>query len=346
MRVFHYLLLMGCLTGCEMISPAFDTSSKTLSVSAGQAELQSSTICCESLTTLPFVDITKDMNQDFVFDHTAPAYQFSSGKSFVRAFRLPLNSDAMAIEVSSSIKENVFVPTVDFYNPSMQLVKRLQPSDFVYKPARMIQGDTLEARFIVTNLTAADAKKIAFMLIYTTDEAQQGETKVIHPAKQFAKASGTVPPNIADPLIPHAATGTVTVQVTMNNSGENIFSALQGPLFGESDTVATPASNTQGEQLIMASPLSNTKPMASAVNSANQVGSVVTMSAATTSAQAGVATGVSMLAETEHLYNQLIEKAVSAGDIEKAMQLATEAERAGSKSAKNTLVNAIKRTQK
>ena len=158
------------------------------------------------------------MNQDFVFDHTAPAYQFSSGKSFVRAFRLPLNSDAMAIEVSSSIKENVFVPTVDFYNPSMQLVKRLQPSDFVYKPARMIQGDTLEARFIVTNLTAADAKKIAFMLIYTTDEAQQGETKVIHPAKQFAKASGTVPPNIADPLIPHAATGTVTVQVTMNIS--------------------------------------------------------------------------------------------------------------------------------
>ena len=49
-----------------------------------------------------------------------------------------------------------------------------------------------------------------------------------------------------------------------------------------------------------------------------------------------------MLPETESLYNQLILKAVSSGDIEKAMTLTNEAERAGSKSAKQTFINAVK----
>ena len=52
------------------------------------------------------------------------------------------------------------------------------------------------------------------------------------------------------------------------------------------------------------------------------------------------------MAETEQMYNQLILKAVSSGDIEKAMALAGEAERAGSRTAKPTLIDAIKHSQK
>lgn len=53
-----------------------------------------------------------------------------------------------------------------------------------------------------------------------------------------------------------------------------------------------------------------------------------------------------MLAETEQLYNQLIQKSVKEGDIEKAMAFAAEAERAGSRTAKPTLIDAIKHSQK
>lgn len=347
MKVLHCLLLIGCLTACETIAPVFDTSTKTPTVSEGQSELQNAAICCNVLTGLPFIDITKDSNEQYQFGSTAPAFQFPSGKSFVRAFRLPLNIDAMSVEISALIRKNVFVPTVDFYNPKMELIKRLQPADFVYKPARLIEGDSLDARFMITNLTAAEEKKIAFMVIYTTDEAQQGQTKVIHQAKLFAMANGTVPPDIPDPLIPHAATGVVNVVFTMNNTGENLLTKLDGPLIGESSTNEAKAMNNSAEQAaVFASPGQQaTAPVVTAGATVATVNAISQTTPVMTPSVNAVATG-SMLAETEAMYNQLIQKAISSGDIEKAMALASEAERAGSGSAKQTLVNAIKNSQK
>jgi maltose operon periplasmic protein len=352
MKVLHCLLLVGCLTACETLAPVFDTSTKTLTVAEGQSELQGSSICCHALSELPFIDITKDSNENYQFDHTAPAFQFVSGKSFVRAFRLPLNIDAMSVEFSALITKSVFVPTVDFYNPKMELVKRIESSAFSYKPARLIQGDTLEAHFMITNLTAAEEKKIAFMVIYTTDEAQQGETKVIHPAKLFAMANGTVPPDIADPMIPHAATGSVNVTLTLNSSGFNLLNRLDDPLIGESSTKEGEVLNTAVDQsVVLASPGQANSTTAAATATATNA--VTNTSVSSVSQQAPVmapaanpvASGT-MLAETEALYNQLIIKAVSNGDIEKAMALAGEAERAGSRTAKATLIDAIKNSQK
>jgi maltose operon protein len=53
-----------------------------------------------------------------------------------------------------------------------------------------------------------------------------------------------------------------------------------------------------------------------------------------------------MLTETEAFYQSQIEKAVKAGDIDKAMQLVSEAERAGSTKAKSVFIDAVKRSQK
>jgi Maltose operon periplasmic protein precursor (MalM). len=340
-------MLASCLTACEMVAPVFDTS-KPLTVSEGQSELQGSAACCNSLSELPFIDITKDSNEDYKFDRTAPAFQFSTGKSFVRAFRLPLNVDAMSIEIDAAIKDSVFVPTVDFYNSSMVLIKRMQPAEFVYKPARFVQGDVLEGRFMVTNLTAAEDKKIAFMVIYTTDAVMQDKTKIIHPAKLFAMANGTVPPDIPDPLIPHAPTGTVNIKFTMNNPGQNLLSSLDGPLVGESAPAATVQSNAADKTVVLATP-------GQATTQTVTVGTVATsttVAAAVAAPQAAPATSAvspssaTMLPETESLYNQLIQKAVASGDIEKAMTLTNEAERAGSRSAKQTFVNAVKSGKK
>ncbi len=53
-----------------------------------------------------------------------------------------------------------------------------------------------------------------------------------------------------------------------------------------------------------------------------------------------------MLSETEAFYQSQIEKAVKAGDIDKAMKLVNEAERAGSTKAKSVFIDAVKRSQK
>ena len=51
---------------------------------------------------------------------------------------------------------------------------------------------------------------------------------------------------------------------------------------------------------------------------------------------------VSMLSETEELYNQLITQSVAENDIDKALRLVEEAERAGSRSARNTFIERVK----
>jgi maltose operon protein len=68
--------------------------------------------------------------------------------------------------------------------------------------------------------------------------------------------------------------------------------------------------------------------------------------AATATTLTAAKTAPAMLSETESFYNAQIEKAVKAGDIDKAMQLVNEAERAGSTKAKSVFIDAVKRSQK
>ena len=72
--------------------------------------------------------------------------------------------------------------------------------------------------------------------------------------------------------------------------------------------------------------------------------------AATAATVAGVTVAAkpapAMLSETEAFYQSQIEKAVKAGDIDKAMKLVNEAERAGSTKAKSVFIDAVKRSQK
>ncbi len=65
-----------------------------------------------------------------------------------------------------------------------------------------------------------------------------------------------------------------------------------------------------------------------------------------TSASVVAKPALAMLSETEAFYQSQIEKAVKAGDIDKAMKLVGEAERAGSTKAKSVFIDAVKRSQK
>ena len=85
-----------------------------------------------------------------------------------------------------------------------------------------------------------------------------------------------------------------------------------------------------------------------AMSQAKPATTAVAATAATTAAVAAAPSkpAPAMLSETESFYNAQIEKAVKAGDIDKAMQLVNEAERAGSTKAKSVFIDAVKRSQK
>lgn len=352
MKSIQLMLVSFGMVACSSLSPVLETSGPSnLPLSSAQSMLSQAEACCESLASAPFIDVIKDGSDDYRFDNTAPAFMFSSGKSFFRAFRIPLNVSALLVEMEANIGNTVFVPTVDFYNKDMKLVKQISANEFSYKMGGAISGDILEAKFIINNLNVAPGKEFAYMIIHTTDSSLTGYTKVVHQAKQFAMAKRTEPPHIPDPLIPHAPIGVVSIKFTLESSGVDIIDKLDGPLIGDSANKSPKVmTETTGQSVVLATPgqvttssVAKTAAVATVAIAAEQNAG---LQAVTAVESPMIQSAAAMLPETETFYNQQIQKAVASGNIEKAMALTNEAERAGSRTAKQTFVNAIKSTQK
>lgn len=155
----------------------------------------------------------------------------------------------------------------------------------------------------------------------------------------MARATAVVDPGLKDPVIPRSPWGLLKLQIE-DLSGDSGKDNTYKPAYQDAVNANTPKVDPTPNKLVIA-PAAATAAVVATVPAANQAAALTAAPVATTT----VATGT-MLAETEAMYNQLIQKAVSSGDIEKAMALSGEAERAGSGSAKQTLVNAIKNSQK
>ena len=128
-----------------------------------------------------------------------------------------------------------------------------------------------------------------------------------------------------DPLIPHSAWGVLKIDVedmSASKLGDNFYK----PVYQEAIDANTPIVDPAPNKLVV--------PAATAATAAGATSAAKPIPAPT------------MLSETETFYNSQIEKAVKAGDIDKAMQLVSEAERAGSTKAKSVFIDAVKRSQK
>ena len=158
-----------------------------------------------------------------------------------------------------------------------------------------------------------------YMIVYAPADQLSGSTTILHPSKAFARANGTVEPDIKDPVIPHSPWGLVQIKVKDMAQGSGLEAVFK-PEYA--DKVAM----SQGQQ----------------------VAAIATTAAVTTTATTAVVAkpAPAMLSETEAFYQSQIEKAVKAGDIDKAMKLVNEAERAGSTKAKSVFIDAVKRSQK
>ncbi len=155
------------------------------------------------------------------------------------------------------------------------------------------------------------------MLVFTTPQDLQQTTKLIDPAKAYAKGTGNAVPDIPDPIAKHTTEGTTGLKVK-TSSGSSV---LVGPLFGSSGPGPVTVGNT-------AAPVYNAPAAAPAV--------------APAAAPAPAAKSEPMLDDTETYFNNGIKQAVAKGDIDKALKLMNEAERLGSKSARSTFISSVK----
>ncbi|MBP8773006.1 MAG: transcriptional regulator, partial [Aeromonadaceae bacterium] len=200
-------------------------------------------------------------------------------------------------------------------------------------------GNRIEGIFTVDRTYVGNPKNETYMVIYTPENKLSETTTILSEAKLMARATAVVDPGLKDPVIPHSAWGLLKLQIE-DLSGDSGKDNMYKPAYQDAVDANTPKVDPTPNKLSIAPAAATAAVAAGAATSAVSQTAVAPATTATP-----VASG-SMLAETEQLYNQLIQKAVKDGDIEKAMAFAGEAERAGSRTAKPTLIDAIKHSQK
>ena len=173
-----------------------------------------------------------------------------------------------------------------------------------------MSADRLEG---VMRLTPALGQQKLYVLVFTTEKDLQQTTKLLDPAKAYAKGIGNAIPDIPDPIAKHTTDGLVKLKVKTNSSS----SVLVGPLFGSSGPAPVTVGNTAAPTY--AAP-----------------------AAAVAAAPAPAAKAEPMLNDTESYFNNGIKQAVAKGDIDKALKLMNEAERLGSKSARSPFIGAVR----
>ncbi|MEX5409939.1 maltose operon protein MalM [Atlantibacter hermannii] len=237
----------------------------------------------------------------------------------VAAYSVPANIGELTITLTSEVDKqtSVFAPNVLVLDQNLTPAAFFPSSYFTYQEPGVMSADRLEG---VIKLTPALGQQKLYLLVFTTDKDLQQTTKLLDPAKSYAKGTGNAIPDIPDPIARHTTDGTLKLKVK-TSSGSSI---LVGPLFGSSGPGPVTVGNTAAPATAYAAPA----PASATAHAAP--------------APAPAAKSEPVLNDTENYFNQAIKQAVNSGDIDKALKLLNEAERLGSTSARSTFISSVK----
>lgn len=232
----------------------------------------------------------------------------------VAAYSVPANIGELNITLSSEVNKqtSVFAPNVLILDQNMTPSAFFPSSYFTYQEPGVMSADRLEG---VMRLTPALGQQKLYVLVFTTEKDLQQTTKLLDPAKAYAKGVGNSVPDIPDPIAHHTTDGLLKLKVKTNSSS----SVLVGPLFGSSGPGPVTVGNTAAPAPTYAAPV-----------------------AAPAVAPAPAKKSEPMLNDTESYFNKAIKDAVAKGDVDKALKLLDEAERLGSTSARSTFISSVK----
>ncbi|PLR31124.1 maltose operon protein MalM [Chimaeribacter californicus] len=266
------------------------------------------TISAEALQQLPWVPLVPPANETITLSGSSSRINQGDVQGAVAAFALPADRGSLEIRLSS-VAENrsVYAPNVLVLDEQMRPAAFYPSSYFPYQQPGVISSDRLEGTL---KLTPALGQKQIYLLVYTTRQDLARTTQMVDPAKAYAAGVGNAVPDIPDPVARHSDGGTLKIKISAEQQSGNI-------MIGQAFTAPAPAPVVVG-------------------NTARPA------PAAPAPAAAPAKPTEPMLNDTESYFNQAITKAVKAGEIDKALKLLDEAERLGSKTARQTFIGSVK----
>lgn len=303
------ILATGCSNNKSMIVDYGEKNTQEIQKvdpSIGFQTLKEAPLCCDSLSELNYQLITEPGKFDFVITSQNEAFNFTTGKSFVKGIALPATDGVIKIAVSSPIVASVFVPTILVLDEQHKPLQLYSEETIKYDSGSLLNVDRLFAN-IELPVVFEDGRRAKYLLILTTEEAMQGTTKLTSPdqsAAEVGRADLVYKMYNNEPL-PHTATGVVRLAFDYK-----------------------PSSRTSAKGIVAEAPTGSKK--AQSMVAAEGTGAVINNS---------------IQPESEAMFLTLIEQAVKEGDHKKAMRFVEEAERAGSTKAQDALIKAMKKYQ-
>ncbi|AOM42053.1 maltose operon protein MalM [Xenorhabdus hominickii] len=309
-------LLSLCLSAllCNMIPAVSYATSDTIvpDTTVPAASTTAPSLSISALQKLQWQPINTHDTQTIILNSTSQQFNDGDIRGAVAAFALSANQGPLEITLNSLIKDKqVYSPNVLVFDEQLRPAAFYPSHYFRYQQAGIMSVDRLEG---VLKLTPALGQQRIYLLVYTTRADLQDFTQMVDPAKAYAQGVGNAMPNIPDPTAHHTELGTLTLKVKSERDAGNI---LIGQIF----------SPPTSKPVIVGSTQAISKP---------------TITPSADLSQSAVFTVKPVLNDTEQYFNDAITKAISNGDIDKALKLLNEAERLGSPTARETFIQKIK----
>ncbi len=124
--------------------------------------LVSTKICCESFSNMSFDELPYGREIVVKIDEASPVFNFESGRSFFKAFRLPIRSVSYNIRIRSYFSGHVFFPSALVLDCNFNIVRKYGDETFKFGEKGLdspnIKGDLA---------MLGEPEKEAYMIIYT-----------------------------------------------------------------------------------------------------------------------------------------------------------------------------------
>ncbi|MEF1254610.1 MULTISPECIES: MalM family protein [unclassified Vibrio] len=261
----------------------------------------------ESYSEIEWVKVEPTKRINFSIDEKNQNYQFPTGMSPIAAFDINTQGKELELEIISHFKKSVFYPNALLLNENNQVLKAFSTEDFEYKHAYGLEGDRLTTEITIQPVGQQRVK----LLIYTTPELTKGKSEILHPVKLDAIARGNYPPDVPNPITPHAQHGLLSIVAKVDSAV-----VVEEPL--------TVSSTDTAQQKFKGELAAQEK-----------------QSTATRSVVASSDASLSLSVEQQQFYLTSIENAVKVGMLDKALALLEEAKALNVEGAQQVFIKAV-----
>lgn len=171
-------IAIRCTTTVALVLVGVMSCATMVSHESAVESLRSARSCCDSIGHFKYDQLTEENGVSFNLDASSTAFEFPSGKSYFKAFRLPEKIPPYQIEITSWAlgehvdKAHIFYPQVMILDADFASVTQSVPGDFVLSKADYGEtaSETWGLPIKLEGSVQVDDPNAKYLLVFTTRE--------------------------------------------------------------------------------------------------------------------------------------------------------------------------------